>query len=52
MGKAEPSPRWRLRAIRRKMTFETFERTVPIRPGWKREYYGGMSHVVRLISNG
>jgi GNAT superfamily N-acetyltransferase len=35
----------RLRAIHRKMSFETFERTVPIRPGWKREYYGGKAHV-------
>jgi ribosomal protein S18 acetylase RimI-like enzyme len=27
------------------MSFETFERTIPIRPGWKREYYGGMARV-------
>jgi Acetyltransferase (GNAT) family len=38
-------PGWRVRAIRRKMSFETFERTVPVRPGWKREYYGGMARV-------
>lgn len=38
-------PGWRLRAIRRKMSFETLERTVPFRPGWKREYYGGMARV-------
>ncbi|MGL6096583.1 MAG: GNAT family N-acetyltransferase [Fimbriiglobus sp.] len=36
---------YRLRPIRRKMSFETFERTVPWRPGWKREYYGGRAHV-------
>jgi hypothetical protein len=34
-----------MRAIRRKMSFETFERTVPVRPGWKREYYDGMARV-------
>jgi hypothetical protein len=38
-------PGWRVRAIRRKMSFETFQRTVPVRPGWKREYYGGMARV-------
>jgi RimJ/RimL family protein N-acetyltransferase len=27
------------------MSFETFERTVPVRPGWKREYFGGMARV-------
>jgi ribosomal protein S18 acetylase RimI-like enzyme len=27
------------------MSFETFERTIPVRPGWKREYYGGMARV-------
>jgi RimJ/RimL family protein N-acetyltransferase len=27
------------------MSFETFQRTVPVRPGWKREYYGGMARV-------
>jgi hypothetical protein len=36
---------WRVRAIRRKMSFETFERTVPVRPGWKREYSGGTALV-------
>jgi N-acetylglutamate synthase-like GNAT family acetyltransferase len=40
-----PRPGWRVRAIRRKMSFETFQRTVPVRPGWKREYYGGMARV-------
>jgi len=35
----------RLRAIHRKMTFATFERTIYYRPGWKREYYGGKAHV-------
>ena len=35
----------RLRPIHRKMTFETFERTIPWRAGWKREYYGGSAHV-------
>jgi hypothetical protein len=38
-------PGWRHRAIRRKMSFETFQRTIPVRPGWKREYYGGMARV-------
>lgn len=38
-------PGWRLRAIRRKISFESFERTIPVRPGWKREYYGGMARV-------
>jgi ribosomal protein S18 acetylase RimI-like enzyme len=38
-------PGWRVRAIRRKMSFETFERTIPVRPGWKREYYGGIARV-------
>jgi GNAT superfamily N-acetyltransferase len=38
-------PGWRVRALRRKMSFETFERTVPVRPGWKREYYAGMARV-------
>jgi len=38
-------PGWRLRAIRRKMSFETFERTIPFRPGWKREYYDGVARV-------
>src|SRR5688572_5655489 len=38
-------PGWRVRAIRRKMSFGTFERTIPVRPGWKREYYGGMARV-------
>ncbi len=38
-------PGWRVRAIRRKMSFQTFERTIPFRPGWKREYYGGMARV-------
>lgn len=27
------------------MKFETFERTVPFRPGWKREYYDGKVHL-------
>lgn len=27
------------------MTFEEFERTIPFRTGWKREYYGGKAHV-------
>jgi ribosomal protein S18 acetylase RimI-like enzyme len=45
MGTSERSPARRLRAIHRKMSFETFERTIPIRPGWKREYYDGMAHV-------
>jgi len=27
------------------MSFETFERTVPVRPGWKREYYDGRASV-------
>ena len=27
------------------MSFETFERTIPVRPGWKREYYDGMARV-------
>jgi ribosomal protein S18 acetylase RimI-like enzyme len=35
----------RLRPIRRRMSFETFERTIPNRPGWKREYYDGMARV-------
>ena len=35
----------RMRALHRRMSFEAFERTVPCRPGWKREYYGGMAHV-------
>ncbi len=38
-------PGWRVRATRRKMSFAEFERTVPVRPGWKREYYGGMARV-------
>jgi Acetyltransferase (GNAT) family len=38
-------PGWRVRAIRRRMSFQTFQRTVPVRPGWKREYYGGMARV-------
>jgi ribosomal protein S18 acetylase RimI-like enzyme len=36
---------WRVRAIRWKMSFQTFQRTVPVRPGWKREYFGGMARV-------
>ena len=36
---------YRLRPIHRKMAFETFERTIPWRAGWKREYYGGSAHV-------
>lgn len=35
----------RERAIHRKMSFEQFERNIPFRPGWKREYYGGKAHV-------
>ncbi len=35
----------RLRSIRRKMSLETFERTIPIRPGWKREYFDGRAYV-------
>ncbi len=27
------------------MSFETFQRTIPFRPGWKREYYGEKAHV-------
>lgn len=38
-------PGWRVRAVRRKMSFEAFEPTIPVRPGWKREYYGGMARV-------
>jgi len=38
-------PGWRVRALRKKMSFEKFERTVPVRPGWKREYYGGLARV-------
>jgi ribosomal protein S18 acetylase RimI-like enzyme len=38
-------PGWRVRAVRRKMSFAEFERTIPVRPGWKREYYGGMARV-------
>jgi ribosomal protein S18 acetylase RimI-like enzyme len=38
-------PGSRLRAIRRKMSFQAFQRTVRVRPGWKREYYGGMARV-------
>lgn len=34
-----------MRSIRRRMKFETFERTVPFRPGWKREYYDGKVHL-------
>lgn len=37
--------RYRLRAIHRTMSFTTFERTIPYRPGWKREYYDGKAHV-------
>ncbi len=40
-----PKRPYRLRPIHRKMSFETFERTVPWRAGWKREYYGGSAHV-------
>lgn len=36
---------YRLRAVHRAMSFETFERTIPARPGWKREYYDGKAHV-------
>ena len=36
---------YRLRPIHRKMAFETFERSIPWRAGWKREYYGGSAHV-------
>jgi ribosomal protein S18 acetylase RimI-like enzyme len=27
------------------MSFATFERTIPVRPGWKREYCGGIARV-------
>ena len=40
-----PKRPYRLRPIHRKMAFETFERTIPWRAGWKREYYGGSAHV-------
>ncbi len=36
---------YRLRSLHRKMSPETWERTVPFRAGWKREYYGGAAHV-------
>ncbi len=36
---------YRLRSLRRRMPFETFDRTVPWRAGWKREYFGGRAHV-------
>lgn len=45
MSPAERSPKWRMRALRRKMSFEQFERTVPVRAGWKREYYDGKARV-------
>ena len=35
----------RMRAIRRRMSIETFERSVPVLPGWKREYYDGKARV-------
>lgn len=35
----------RLRSIHREMTFDEFERIIPVRPGWKREYYGGKAHI-------
>src|SRR6187200_593407 len=38
-------PGWRVRAMRRSMSFDKFQRAVPVRPGWKREYYGGMARV-------
>lgn len=38
-------PTWRLRSLHRAMPFDEFERTIPIRAGWKREYYGGKAHV-------
>lgn len=44
-GVSPVRPGWRVRAIRRKMSFEAFERAIPFRPGWKREYYGGMARV-------
>ena len=36
---------YRLRSLNRKMSAETWDRTVPYRAGWKREYYGGAAHV-------
>lgn len=44
-AKTTVRPGWRLRAIRRKMSIETFHRTIPFRAGWKREYYGGRAYV-------
>jgi ribosomal protein S18 acetylase RimI-like enzyme len=38
-------PGWRVRAMRRTMSFDRFQRNVPVRPGWKREYFGGMARV-------
>jgi ribosomal protein S18 acetylase RimI-like enzyme len=42
---AATDPTWRLRAIHEAMPFEEFERRVPYRAGWKREYYDGEAHV-------
>jgi GNAT superfamily N-acetyltransferase len=42
---AATDPMWRLRSLHRAMPFDEFERTVPVRPGWKREYYDDEAHV-------
>ena len=38
-------PGRRFLSIRRKMSFKTFARMIPVRPGWKREYYGGRARI-------
>ncbi len=42
---AATDPTWRLRAVRRPMSAVEFGRAHPIRPGWKREYFGGTAHL-------
>ncbi len=42
---AATDPTWRLRSVRRPMTAVAFARAHPIRPGWKREYFGGTAYL-------